>query len=378
MNKISMNKKISALLIIFFFSSKLVLAQVEDDQIDFGTPGEKKVEVDESCNLSSDQELLKLLNFPLKKFDPNPQGDSEIGSAEMSPQDVKQNTIRFYNEQLSEVNMVKLKIETFVSLGGDTLSSLINRSSKISLKHPEKCEFFSLYGDQIIGSYEMAFERILKLYASAVNKKNNIAQEFVRTQLTPSKMSVDDAIKALYDDYGYQQNVIESLLPEDVRVLFFGENQLLNIADVAESKLLAFSLLGGEIFGNSNEELFVFAPESKKGLLGSNETIIFTSTGKLYEVPLLNIPLALNVMRSLGFNAKIIILNHIYIDEKSYCKVGEAGMWYHFNGDQKQMGCDFLSNAVKSIREKTLEKSEGYELFKESIDRVTSFVNKKL
>ena len=169
MNKISMNKKISALLIIFFFSSKLVLAQVEDDQIDFGTPGEKKVEVDESCNLSSDQELLKLLNFPLKKFDPNPQGDSEIRSAEMSPQDVKQNTIRFYNEQLSEVNMVKLKIETFVSLGGDTLSSLINRSSKISLKHPEKCEFFSLYGDQIIGSYEMAFERILKLYACSFN-----------------------------------------------------------------------------------------------------------------------------------------------------------------------------------------------------------------
>ena len=100
------------------------------------------------------------------------------------------------------------------------------------------------------------------------------------------------------------------MLPEDVKNLFFGENQLLAIADVAESKLLAFSLLGGRISGKK-DQLFVFAPDSKKGLLGSNETIVFTSTGKIYEVPLLNIPLALNVMRSLGFTAKIILLSHI-------------------------------------------------------------------
>ena len=162
-------------------------------------------------------------------------------------------------------------------------------------------------------------------------------------------------------------------MPEDVKNLFFGENQLLAIADVAESKLLAFSLLGGRISGKK-DQLFVFAPDSKKGLLGSNETIVFTSTGKIYEVPLLNIPLALNVMRSLGFTAKIILLSHIYIDPNSYCKIGEAGMWYHFKGDDKQMGCDFLSNTVKSIKEKTLNLSEGYSLFKESIDQVTELI----
>ena len=154
-----------------------------------------------------------------------------------------------------------------------------------------------LYGDQVIGNFEMSFQKILQLYATAINKNNEIAQEFVRTQLVPAPMTVDDALKSLYDDYGYQQNVIESLLPEDVKNLFFGENQLLAIADVAESKLLAFSLLGGRISGKK-DQLFVFAPDSKKGLLGSNETIVFTSTGKIYEVPLLNIPLALNVMRS--------------------------------------------------------------------------------
>lgn len=329
---------------------------------------------DEVCELSDDKKLLELLDFKLKKYDPNPKEKSDIESAgQMTPQEVKQNSIRFYNEQLLELDPVKLAIETFTTLGGDTLASLIDRSSKILLKHPNRCEFFRMYGNQVIGSFEFPFTKILQLYATAINKNNEIAQDFIKTQLSPASMTVDDAIMALYDDYGYQQNVIESLLPEDVRVLFFGENQLLNIADVAESKLLAFSLLGGKISGEK-EEIFVFAPDSKKGLLGSNETIVFTSTGKIYEVPLLNIPLALNVMRSLGFSAKIIILNHVYIDSDTYCKVGDAGIWYHFTRDQKHMGCDFLSNTVNSIRNKTLTLSESYILFKESIDRVTAVI----
>lgn len=344
-----------------------LMAQEEDT--DFGTPGIVEEEVDKTCNLSSDNDLLSLLNFKLKKFDPNPKDRSEIGEAQMTPPEVSQATIRFYAEQLKDINPIKMQLETFMSLGGETLRSLISRSSKILLKHPEKCVFFSLYGDQIIGQYNMSFGKILSLYATAVNNDNQVAQEFIRTQLTPSKMTVDEALISLYDDYGYQQNVIESLLPEDVRVLFFGENQMLNIADVAESKLLAFSLLGGRIRENQ-EEIFVFAPESKKGLLGSNETIVVSGTGKIYEVPLLNIPLALNVLRSLGFNSKIIILKHVYISNKSYCKVGDAGIWYHFTDDVKQMGCDFLSNTIRSIKNKTLNMTNDYAQFRESINRV--------
>ena len=75
---------------------------------------------------------------------------------------------------------------------------------------------------------------------------------------------------------------------------------------------------------------------------------------------LLNIPLALNVMRSLGFNAKIIILKHVYIDNESSCVVGEGGLWYHFKSNDKRVGCDFLSNTIKSIKTKTLVKSNDY------------------
>ena len=91
----------------------------------------------------------------------------------LSDEEVKQKSVRFYANQLAEADPVYMDIDKFVTLGGATLSSLINRSSKVFLKHPEKCEFFSLYGDQIIGYYEIPYNRILRLYASAVNKENN-------------------------------------------------------------------------------------------------------------------------------------------------------------------------------------------------------------
>ena len=64
--------------------------------------------------------------------------------SQMTAQDVKQAEIRYYNEQLLDVPPVKMRVETFATLGGDTLSALIERSSRILLKHPEKCEFFRL------------------------------------------------------------------------------------------------------------------------------------------------------------------------------------------------------------------------------------------
>ena len=378
-------KFFSFLLLFLIFNFSFLVAQEnvndqndEDFYTDFQSPFEESdnLKENEVCELSKDSELLQLLNYQLKKF--NPMSKELEGQPQLSNEEIEQKSIRFYAEQLEAAKPVKIEIETFTSLGGNTLASLINRSSKVFLKHPEKCEFFSLYGDQIIGQFEISYETILRLYASAVNKSNKIAQDFIRSQIVPSPMNLDTAIKSLYDDYGYQQNVIESLLPLEVRTLFFGENSMVSVADVAESKLLAFSLLGGTIDNKEQNEIFIFVPDSKKGLLGSNETIVISSTGKIYEVPLLNIPLALNVMRSLGFNAKIVILKHVYIDNESFCRVGEGGLWYHYKGNEKNVGCDFLSNAIRSLKTNTLNLSTDYPTFKESIDRVNAILNNNL
>ena len=368
------------LVTIVEINSQELIDSEDEDKIDFASPGDRKADEakDDLCETSPHSELLNLLNVKLKKFNPIPEdrrgGEVRGGGNQLTPDEISTNSIRFYAEQLKDEKPVKIRIETFTSLGKGPLTSLIDRSSKVFLKHPTECKFFSLYGDQIIGAYAMTFDNILRLYANAVNKDNQIAQDFIRTQLVPAPMSLDEAIRSLYDDYGYQQNIIESLLPEDVKNLFFGENSLVSIADVAESKLLAFSLLGGKIDKLKNYEIFIVAPKSKKGLLGSNETIVISGSGQIYEVPLLNIPLALNVMRSLGFNAKIVLITHLHISNDSFCRVGDGGSWYHYKGKVKKAGCDFLSNAIMSLREKTLTLSDDYGTYKYSIDRVNEIL----
>tara|TARA_B100000287_G_C20572370_1_gene757084 strand:- start:150 stop:1259 length:1110 start_codon:yes stop_codon:yes gene_type:complete len=367
--------KVIIIFFSFLFFSSSYSQEIDEDIIDFAAPNSNEVtDADLECTLSKDFELIELLNFKLRKFNPTSK-EFESGPP-LTEEEIKHKAIRFYSLQLKDQRTVKIDIDKFASLGGATLASLLDRSSKVLLKHPEKCQFFTLFGDQILGYYEITFDKILRLYATAVNKQNNIAQEFIRTQIIPSPMTLDLAIKSLYDDYGYQQNIIESLLPQEVRTLFFGENSMVSVADVAESKLLAFSLLGGRIEDESERELFIFVPYSKKGLLGSNETIVISSTSEIYEVPLLNVPLALNVLRSLGFNAKIIQLKHVYIDSQSFCKVGEGGLWYHYKGRDKMVGCDFLSNTIRSIQSNTITKTEDYPIFKESIDRVYKIMNK--
>ena len=64
--------------------------------------------------------------------------------------------------QLKDERNVKIDIDKFASLGGAVLASLLDRSSKVFLRHPEKCEFFSLFRDSIIGHYEISFDRIFK------------------------------------------------------------------------------------------------------------------------------------------------------------------------------------------------------------------------
>ena len=64
-------------------------------------------------------------------------------------------TVGFIYEWMKRPKSCKKDIDKFASLGGATLASLLDRSSKVILKHPEKCQFFSLFGT-ILG-YELWF-----------------------------------------------------------------------------------------------------------------------------------------------------------------------------------------------------------------------------
>ena len=107
-------------------------------------------------------------------------------------------------------------------------------------------------------------------------------------------------------------------------------------------------------------------------LLNDNIYIYYHDNNKYY-IPLWHSELIYD-----NFIVKCVpnLPDHVYIDEVSCCKVGEGGLWYHFKANSKKVGCDFLSNTVRSVKTDLLHKSDSYSLFKESIERVREIVNK--
>ena len=56
------------------------------------------------------------------------------------------------------------------------------------------------------------------------------------------------------NDFATQQNVIMELLSEEVKKVFFGDNTTVATTDIAEARLLSFSLLGGKILDAQKEK----------------------------------------------------------------------------------------------------------------------------
>ncbi len=138
-------------LVIFFYFS--VFAQEQNDEDSDFSPPNVKLQSEENleCALSKDSELITLLNFKLRKF--NPAAKEFESGPPLTDEEIKHKGIRFYSLQLKDQRTVKIYIDKFARLGGATLASLLDRSSKILLKHPEKCEFFTLFGEHILGYY---------------------------------------------------------------------------------------------------------------------------------------------------------------------------------------------------------------------------------
>ena len=116
------NDKVDLLLFFFIFFLNLNSVvfgqeQVDDDANDFGEPNKaNQLNEKDDCALSKDSELIKLLNFKLKKFNPNSK-EFESGPP-LTEEEIKHKSIRFYSLQLKDEKNVKIDIDKFASLGG--------------------------------------------------------------------------------------------------------------------------------------------------------------------------------------------------------------------------------------------------------------------
>ena len=103
--------------------------------------------------------------------------------------------------------------------------------------------------------------------------------------------------------------------------------------------LLSFAKKGGSVqLDVDGVEIFVIVPQSKRGLLEDNKTLVLLSDGSAYLIPNLNYKLAQYALEHLGLTTSILSIGEVRDRNNILCKIDEVGHWYQMiNGSRKRM-----------------------------------------
>ncbi len=340
--------KIFCLLIIIFLPINLVIAQ----------------ENKKKCRINSNKQILDFVKKELKPFNA---GTNEEGP-KLSRSDLKLLEIKHYSNQLKDSREMRMDILSFSTLNQNDLDIFIKFSSKIKLILSD-CSEVVFFGNTLLGAYELPYDDMLKAFTLATKNENEIILDFIRNQVTPKSISLYDAINILMNDFATQQNVIMELLSEEVKKVFFGENNMVATTDVAEARLLSFSLLGGEILDANDKLLFFILPKTYKGVKSSIGTLVLDIDGNLYEIPNLNYILSVNILSGLGVNARTLTLSEVISDSGS-CRIDLAGNWMHKINGMEKRGCPFNSISKRMLEQGSHRNSRDYKSYQAVFEEI--------
>ena len=324
------------------------------------------------CRINTNKQILDFIKKELKPFN---SGSNEEGPR-LSQSDLKMLEIKHYSDQLKDSREMRMDILSFSTLNKQDLEIFNKFSSKIKLVLSD-CSEVVFFGDNLLGAYELPYDDMLKAFTLASKNNNEIILDFIRNQVTPKSISLYEAINILMNDFATQQNIIMELLSEEVKKVFFGENNMVATTDVAEARLLSFSLLGGEILDAKDKLLFFILPKTYKGVKSSIGTLVLDIDGNLYEIPNLNYILSVNILSGLGVNTRTLTMSEI-ISNSGSCRIDLAGNWMHKVNGIEIRGCPFNSISKKMLKQGGHRNSRDYKSYKavfEEIDNINFNTN---
>ena len=340
--------KIFCILVIFILNISIVASQ----------------ENKKKCRINTNKQILDFIKKELKPFN---SGSNEEGPR-LSQSDLKLLEIKHYSEQLKDSREMRMDILSFSTLNKQDLEIFNKFSSKIKLVLSD-CSEVVFFGDNLLGAYELPYDDMLKAFTLASKNNNEIILDFIRNQVTPKSIGIYDAINILMNDFATQQNIIMELLSEEVKKVFFGENNMVATTDVAEARLLSFSLLGGEILDAKDKLLFFILPKTYKGVKSSIGTLVLDIDGNLYEIPNLNYILSVNILSGLGVNTRTLTMSEIISDSGS-CRIDLAGNWMHKVNGIEIRGCPFNSISKKMLQQGSHRNSRDYKSYKAVFEEI--------
>ena len=123
--------------------------------------------------------------------------------------------------------------------------------------------------------------------------------------------------------------------------------------------MLAFSIRGGKLV-TEIDEIFIFAPNSQKGLMNSPNTILLTSDGEVLTIPNFDHSTATSMLNRLGLAVNVITLSDVLISSGDRCTVDQAGWWSQIINGSKYRRCPFSDMVQMMIEDNTFHLINDY------------------
>ena len=316
------------------------------------------------CRINTNKQVLDFVKKELKPF----KAATNDEGPRLTKSDLKLLEIKHYSKQLKDSREMRMDILSFSTLNQNDLEIFNKFSSKLKLILSD-CSEVVFFGNTLLGAYELPYDDMLKAFTLASKNNNQIILDFIRKQVTPKPINLYDAINILMNDFATQQNIIMDLLSDEVKKVFFGENNMVATTDVAEARLLSFSLLGGKILDANDKLLFFILPKTYKGVKSSIGTLVLDIDGNLYEIPNLNYILSVNILSGLGVNTRTLTLSEV-ISDSGACRIDLAGNWMHKVNGMEKRGCPFNSISKKMLQEGNHRYSRDYKGYKAVFEEI--------
>jgi len=334
-----------------------------------GFPSAKAV-AQERCQESDPKLFSVLTNSIVQPYIPplDRNGNTLLSEAEI----YNQKSQHYYTEYKA-FEPVTISLQRFAAVTENNPSALENFESKITVLGPN-CEKIGLYRSKLIGEFEADFNVIMDVVEMGMRVNNQGLVLFARNQLVPNSMSFENLLDILGNDLSLNRNVVTEMLEPELRAQFFGGKDI-PLNSMAEFALLAFSARGGKLITDI-EEIFIFAPNSMRGLMNSPNTILLTSDGSVHSIPNFDYLTATSMLNRLGLTVNVITLSDVMISTGERCTIDQAGWWTQIIDGSKHRRCPFSDMVQRMIKDNTFHLINDYKNQYVVIQRIRGILNR--
>ena len=325
---------------------------------------------EEDCRPSNAEQINELF---YAKVTPYVASVDRQGNPLLGPEEAYFEKAQHYYEAYKNFESVLIDFDAFEAITSANPNALENFESKLFVLG-SNCEKISIYRGNLLGSYKAPFEEILRLMELGLNSNNQALIEFSSKKLSALPLDINEIIKILKNDFGFNSASLSQILPENFLRNYITSKEI-PISLTSETALLTFLSLKGSVSGKESQ-LYFFVPSSFKGISKNRSAILLSSDGTIHSVPGVNVPMATEVLNRLGIPTEPILISEILTDSSGSCSLDEAGHWQQIIDGRKVRTCPFNSLVSIMLAEKNYINTIDYKPQLSQFVKVTKILDK--